>query len=121
MQKPLIPQVAVRKEAILAKPPVKAVVKPSVKADPLSMIPPDLKKVLMCESGLRHFNKSGKVLTSPTNDVGIMQINLKAHLKNAKKLGYDVMKKADNIAYGLLLYKQSGLKPWVCAHKLGMV
>ena len=81
----------------------------------------DLKKVLVCESGLQHYRKDGSVLRSPTNDYGIMQINAKSHLKTARNLGYDIMDLADNIRYGMLLYRNEGLKPWVCARKLGMI
>ena len=98
-----------------------SIVKKSNVSEPLAVIPPDLKRVLKCESGMKHYNKDGTVLKSPTGDWGIMQINARYHLKAAKRLGYDIMKKADNIAYGMLLYKQRGLRPWVCARILGMI
>ena len=85
---------------------------------PQIQIPPDLARVLVCESGLKHYDSKGNVLRSFTNDIGIMQINLKAHLEEAQKLGYNLWNKEDNIAYGLRLYRQFGLKPWVCSRKI---
>ena len=80
----------------------------------IDQIPYDLRRILMCESGMMHY-RNGMVITSRTNDVGIMQINTTAHLARAQSLGYNLWKFEDNIAYGLLLYKEKGLQPWVCS------
>ncbi len=61
--------------------------------------------IISCEGG---FNE---VKTSPTADVGPMQIN-KIHIPEMKKLGLDINIYDDNIRYGIMLISQQGLKPW---------
>lgn len=69
--------------------------------------------VVKCESDFKQF-KNGKVLTSPTSDYGIMQINW-IHLKEAERLGLDVKNSVDdNIKMGRIIYEKEGINAWVC-------
>lgn len=58
---------------------------------------------------------------SPTDDVGLMQINLPSHGEKLDELGLDGFDLEDNLAYSRSLYEESGWEPWVCAQKLGLV
>jgi hypothetical protein len=70
-------------------------------------------KVIECESDFKQF-VNGKVLHSPTDDWGVMQIN-GSWIPTAKKLGYDVMTLSGNIAMGLWIYKNAGgIGNWEC-------
>ena len=60
-----------------------------------------------CESQLQ----SGVI--SPTKDVGIFQINIKAHLEESKQMGLDILADAGNIQYALYLYKKNGTADWL--------
>lgn len=75
-------------------------------------LPYELKIVSICESGGRQFDKNGNLIRSYTNDVGLLQINLKVHAKEAKELGFDIYDPNGNMAYGNYLYKLNGLKDW---------
>lgn len=73
----------------------------------------------LCESTLRQFDGESP-LVSKTNDVGVLQINLAAHAKNALALGYDIYTLEGNLAYGKYLYDQQGTGPWyMSAHCWG--
>ena len=76
---------------------------------------PILKKIAVCESHNRQFNETGEVLRGHVNsqDVGVMQINEKYHLKEANKLGLDIYTIEGNIDYAKHLYETQGVKPWV--------
>jgi hypothetical protein len=77
---------------------------------------PHMAKVVECESHFRQFDSDGTVLLSPTLDVGIFQINLKAHLKQSQKMGLDIINsEEDNYKYAKYLFDLYGEKPWVCA------
>ena len=69
-------------------------------------------QVAKCESGLNPdaLNKN----TNGSFDVGVFQINTVHKQKNMT----DFVK---NIDYGYKLYQEQGLRPWVCARKLGLV
>ena len=71
-------------------------------------------KIAYCESGLRHYDTDGEVLQSyyGTLDFGVFQINTRYHLKASQKMGLDIMKLEDNIAYAKHLYKTQGVQPW---------
>lgn len=86
-----------------------------------SNLPVKFQKTIICESGGRQFDSKGNVLVSNTNDRGIMQINAPIHQKKALKMGYDIDTMEGNLAYGYWLYKQDGLRHWVCAKKLGYI
>ena len=83
-------------------------------------LPLDLQKTIICESGGRQ-EVNGKLVVSKTKDVGIAQINLKAHSKTAKSMGLDLTDANDNLAFAKYLYEKDGITPWVCAKKLGLV
>lgn len=53
----------------------------------------------------------GKVLTNGTGDFGLFQIN-KAHIKEAKNMGLDIMTEAGNTAFAIYLYQQNGTRDW---------
>ncbi len=80
---------------------------------------PVLVDVAYCESTFRHTDKSGKVLRGVVNnsDVGVMQINLYYHLKDAEKLGHDLFTLEGNTAYARALYEKQGSAPWVHSSK----
>lgn len=60
-------------------------------------------EVARCESG---YSQSA---VSPTNDIGVMQINLRYNGERAKKLGYDIYQEDDNIRFGIYLILHDGL------------
>lgn len=88
---------------------------------------PVLSRIFDCESGTRdkhgravkgsatHYDKNGQVLmranTNGTVDVGISQIN-SVNFPEATRLGLDVTKERDNIAFAEILYKTQGTEPW---------
>lgn len=78
-------------------------------------LPPILERICKAESGLKHFDKSGKVLTPKnkdgTFDIGICQIN-SIHLEAAKKLGLDLYKEKDNKKFAKHLFFTQGSVPW---------
>lgn len=72
--------------------------------------------VVKCESNFRQFESDGTVVLSPTMDVGLFQINLKAHLKQSQKMGLDIINSLeDNYTYAKHLFDQQGEAPWVCS------
>lgn len=75
---------------------------------------PILVSIARCESGLRQYDRDGRVLRGEVDprDIGVMQINLKYHLKDAEKLGHDIFTLSGNLRYALHLYEAEGLKPW---------
>ena len=76
---------------------------------------PILKKIASCESQYRQFDETGAVLRGKVNsqDIGVMQINEKYHLKEAQKLGLDIYTLEGNLDYAKHLYEKQGVKPWV--------
>ena len=80
---------------------------------------PILKKIAVCESHNRQFDENGNVLRGLVNsqDVGVMQINEKYHLKEAQKLGLDIHTLEGNIDYAKHLYETQGVRPWVHSSK----
>lgn len=73
---------------------------------------PIMVRVFRCESGLKQFETNGEVLVSPTRDVGVSQINLKAHAKTAKQLGFDIYTTEGNLAYARYLFERRGTRDW---------
>lgn len=71
--------------------------------------------IAKCESGLKQFDSTGKVLRGRVNskDTGIFQVNETYHLKNSLKLGYDIHSVVGNIAYAKYLYDKNGLRDWL--------
>ena len=89
------------------------IVEPETKQE--IIIPEELQKIFNCESGNTHYEKDGvTVLRGKLNnqDVGIAQINLYYHQKQAEEMGLDLFKEEDNIKYALWLYEKEGNTPW---------
>ena len=75
-------------------------------------------KIAYCESGMRQFNKQGKVLTSPTNDRGLFQIN-QVWDQEAIRLKLDYQNNLiDNVKMAKHIFKTQGLEAWTCASKI---
>lgn len=87
---------------------VEEVVKDYFKASPI------LVEIAKCESRFRQFDENGNVLkgTIIKEDVGVMQINERYHLKKSKDLGYDIHTLDGNMAYAKWLYEKEGTRPW---------
>lgn len=78
---------------------------------------PVMDRIAQCESRSEQFNKDGTVLTNTnkngTVDVGKYQINMSAeHIKEATKLGYNVMTEQGNRDYAMYIYTHVGTGPW---------
>lgn len=75
---------------------------------------PILIEIARCESTLVHFREDGTLMRGRVDsaDVGVMQINERYHLENAKKLGLDIYTIEGNVEYAKYLYKKFGSKPW---------
>ena len=75
---------------------------------------PIMVEVARCESHFRQFDRDGSVHRGVVNDqdVGVMQINERYHLKTAQKLGLDIYSIQGNVAYAKYLYEKEGTQPW---------
>jgi hypothetical protein len=72
--------------------------------------------VISCESGFKQFRYGTTTLISPTDDVGVMQINRPTWSKKAKEMGLDIENSVeDNIEMGKFIYSVSGENAWVCS------
>lgn len=73
--------------------------------------------IARCESRFRQHNKNGDVLRGELTpaDVGVMQINERFHLRESKKLGYDIHTLEGNMAYARYLYEKQGARPWLAS------
>lgn len=80
---------------------------------------PILVDIAQCESHFRQTYKNGEIFRGVKNplDVGVMQINEKYHLKESKKLGYDIYTTEGNMAYARYLYEKEGARPWLASSK----
>lgn len=77
---------------------------------------PVMQRIAKCESSAEQVSeKNGQIKynvnTDKTIDIGYMQIN-STHFAEATKLGYDLTKKEDNIAFAEHLYETQGTEPW---------
>ena len=79
-------------------------------------LPLQLQFVSIRESGAKQYRENGRLVIGPFGEIGFLQIH-PIHFKEAKKLGYDIYDPNDNMAFGLLLYKKEGLKPWSASLK----
>jgi hypothetical protein len=73
--------------------------------------------IAKCESGHKHYDeRTGEVLRGKVNpdDTGIFQINSYWHKAEARRLGYDIYDKEDNIDYAMFVMKNQGFSPWNC-------
>jgi len=77
----------------------------------------DMFDIVRCESGFKQFDRVGGILTSPTNDVGIMQINLKTWADEALNMGIDIYTLNGNIEMGKHILKVQSKTAWVCYKK----
>lgn len=70
--------------------------------------------IASCESHLRQFDSSGKVLRGIINnkDEGVFQINDTYHLAASQKMGINIHTLAGNIKYARYLYDNEGTAPW---------
>lgn len=73
---------------------------------------PGMVEIARCESTLRQLKADGTLLVSPTNDVGVMQINRAAHAATAARLGIDLNTTEGNLEYARLLYGWNGYGDW---------
>ncbi len=78
---------------------------------------PILADIAWCESRMRHFGKDGTILrgTVDSDDIGVMQINTRYHLKDSLELGLDVYSLKGNLEYARHLYEKQGTKPWLAS------
>lgn len=75
---------------------------------------PVMQRIAWCESKFRHRKTDGSVVRGVVkSDVGVMQINEYYHQSTAVRLGLDLSKLKDNMAYARWLYNREGTKPWV--------
>ena len=76
---------------------------------------PVMDRISQCESSNNQLNKDGQVLihvnTNGTYDIGLFQINSLWNA-TATKMGYDLTKQADNIAFAQWLYLNKGTSAW---------
>ena len=76
---------------------------------------PYLVETLRCESNLKQFNSDGTPLRSPTNDIGIGQINEYTWDKRAEQLGLDYKHSVDdNLDMIDVVLKEQGIEAFVC-------
>ncbi len=75
---------------------------------------PVMIQIARCESAFRHTLSDGSVLQGRVDpaDTGVMQINARYHGVEAEKLGLDLTKLNDNMAYARDLYERQGTRPW---------
>ena len=80
---------------------------------------PILVDIARCESRFRQTDKNGEIIRGVANplDVGVMQINERYHLKESKKLGYDIYTVEGNMAYARYLYEKEDARPWLASSK----
>lgn len=78
-------------------------------------IPPVLARIMKCESTNSQYSKSGQVVIHVNKDgsydTGKMQIN-SIWNATATKMGYDLTKESDNVAFGTWLFENIGTGPW---------
>lgn len=78
---------------------------------------PVMVRIAKCESGFRHYDPrhpSG-LLTNPSprsSATGVLQILLKTHGPNARRLGFDLKTVKGQLGYAKHLYKQNGTRDW---------
>lgn len=71
-----------------------------------SELPLELMFVAMCESN------ANQKARGPFGEIGVMQILPSVWLKKSKELGFNIYDFNGNVAFGLYLWEQYGLKPW---------
>lgn len=77
---------------------------------------PDMVAIAGCESGYRQLTASGTPLISPTDDVGVLQINIPTWGADAAARHLDIYHSAaDNIAEAQIVLAEQGVEAWTCA------
>ena len=73
-----------------------------------------LEKIAQAESGFKHFDNNNNVLRGKINnlDMGLFQINLRYHQKQAENMNLNLELISDNIKYAVWLYSKENTKPW---------
>jgi len=77
-----------------------------------------MQEIIFCESSWEQYWKTtttnhvaGEVKVS-TGNIGLAQINRRAHHEEYEKLGLDPYDPLQNIQYAVILYKRNGIKDW---------
>jgi len=80
---------------------------------------PILADIAWCESRYRQFTPKGDILRGEVNsqDIGVMQINERYHLKTAQDLDLNLYSLEGNLAYAKYLYEKKGTAPWIHSKK----
>lgn len=80
---------------------------------------PILAEIARCESRFTQFNPNGTIHKGVVNpsDIGVMQINRRYHLEEAKQLDIDLFTLEGNLAYAKHLYEEQGVAPWSASSK----
>ncbi len=96
------------RERVLSREEVEARVRAYFKDIPIMI------RIAACESEFRQFEADGSVLRGRKvpSDVGVMQINERYHGAAARRMGLDLTRLEDNLAYARYLYRQKGTAPW---------
>ena len=83
---------------------------------------PVMLAIARCESGYIHYQDDGMVIRGRVHppDVGVMQINQKAHGERLDALGLDAEDIHDNLTFARLLYDEQGQGPWVCKKQIAL-
>lgn len=70
--------------------------------------------IARCESNLRQFDETGKVLHGNVvhADTGLFQINTTYHKEEITETGLDINTVMGNIIFAKLLFDQQGTQPW---------
>lgn len=82
--------------------------------DKLPALRPELEVICQCESGGRHRNADGTLLSGrvDSRDKGQCQINTYYHGEAMEKMGLDINNDADYRTYANHLYDTQGKQPW---------
>ncbi len=83
---------------------------------------PVLVEIAFCESTFRQVGLNGEALRGnvDSDDIGVMQINLRYHNKKAVELGLDLHTLDGNLEYAKYLYQKEGVRPWMSSAKCWM-
>jgi hypothetical protein len=79
---------------------------------------PEMVQTIECESHFRQYDKTGKVLTGVTGDIGIMQIAPQYWLEESRRLGLDIYTPEGNVAMAQIILEKQGKRAWVCYKEL---
>ena len=74
---------------------------------------PIMKKIAICESGMKQFDEKGKVITGKAKEKGLFQIH-PVWFPTMEKLGIDVDTIQGNIKAARHVLNVQGLSAWTC-------